>query len=254
MIYLSDIKDPVIKKYMSEECGNVFSVRVKSLIKAYGGYERLIDIWYQKNRFDNVSAYIVKYSGEFIADILDFADTEEITDMCSLAGGAVLLCKAENENFCSGIVMKLEKSADIACNYKVADDVNLKDYYALLKSRSNSEFSVNEFKDFYVDLNHKIRKSCAAIKGIYQSGGVLVSGCTASAIYGNSAVIAGVATKREFENRGLASYAVSELCKTLESSGICNIYLQRHKDKNYNFYHKIGFEDTGLFYQINLNP
>ena len=67
MIYLSDIKDPVIKKYMSEECGNVFSVRVKSLIKAYGGYERLIDIWYQKNRFDNVSAYIVKYSGEFIA-------------------------------------------------------------------------------------------------------------------------------------------------------------------------------------------
>lgn len=251
MIYLSNINDPVIKKYMSEECHDVFSVRVKSLIKAYGGYERLIDIWYQKNRFDNVIAYIVKYSGEFIADISDLADTEEITDMCSLAGGTVLLRKAESENFCSGIVMKLEKLTYTACNYKAADDVRLKDYYALLESRSNSGFSVNKFEDFYVDLNHRIRKGCAQVKGTYENN-MLVSCCAASAIYGNSAVIAGVATKREFEKRGLASYLVSDLCKTLESRGIYNIYLQRHKDKNYNFYNKIGFKDTGLFYQVNL--
>lgn len=252
MIYLSDINDSVIRKYMSEKCRNIFAVRVKSLIKAYGKYEDIIDIWYQKNKFDNVSAYIVKYSGEFIADISDLADTEEITDMCSLAGGAVLFCKEESEKLCSGIVMRLEKLHYNACNYKAVDGVRLKDYYSLLESRNNSGFSVCGFEDFYVDLNHRIRKGCAEVKGIYEND-MLVSCCAASAIYGNSAVIAGVVTRREFEKRGLASYLVSDLCKSLKSIGICNIYIQRHTDKNYNFYHKIGFEDKGLFKQVNLN-
>lgn len=251
MIYLSNTDDPVIRKYMSEECSNVFAVRVKSLIKAYGRYDGIIDIWYQKNEADSVSAYIVKYSGEFIADISDFADKDEITDMCCMAGGAVLMCRAENENQCSGVVMKLEKNTEFSCLCNAVDNVSLRDYYILIESRNSDGFSVQDFESFYVDLNHRIRKDCAKVKGIYKDG-TLISCCAAVAIYGNSAVIAGVATRREYEKRGFASYAVSELCKTLAESSIFNIYLQRHKDRNYNFYNKIGFEDTDFFRQILL--
>ena len=90
MITLSDINDKIIADYLTEQSYSLYSVRIKALLKAYGGYKGLIDVWYQIK--DNVTAYIVRYGGEFIADLLPGADVEEIINLCKMAGGTALLC------------------------------------------------------------------------------------------------------------------------------------------------------------------
>lgn len=251
MIFLSNINDKIISEYVNLASDNLFAVRVKGLLKAYGNYPHLCDVWYQHNE-KKITAYIVRYGGDFIADIYNDADINEIVDLCKMAGGTKLLCKKLNLKSETGIIMKLS-SILIQNNsdYSFSEDVNLQEYYGILKANQSSTFTVPNFEDFYVDLNHRLRKQAAKIIGCYQDG-ILVSCCVATAVCGASAVLAGVAALPNFRNKGYGTAIVVQMCKNLLSHDVQNIYLQRDKNENYNFYHAIGFKDIGEFCQINL--
>lgn len=62
----------------------------------------------------------------------------------------------------TGIIMKLS-SILIQNNsdYSFSEDVNLQEYYGILKANQSSTFTVPNFEDFYVDLNHRLRKQAA---------------------------------------------------------------------------------------------
>ncbi len=254
MIYLADYKNEIIQNYILQASKNPFATRVKGLLNAYGEYNGLCDVWYQLID-DDITAYIVRYGGEFIADIQNRADFEEIINMCRIAGGTVLLCKRINKGAIVGDVMKLfdikSNNAQPCCDYTFSDNVNLYEYYDILKANKSESFAVPEFEDFYVDLNHRLRKNTAYIIGLYNNG-KLISCSVATALDNTSAVIAGVATLPQYKKQGYGTAVVAELCKQLTYKSITDIFLQRDKNENLNFYKNIGFENISEFEQVLL--
>lgn len=248
MIYLANYSDEIIKNYISKESKNPFATRVKGLLNAYGEYNGLCDVWYQLIKY-KVTAYVVRYGGEFIADICSGADFEEILNMCSIAGGNILLCKKMNKDGMVGDVMKLFELHNYENNFEFSENVNLYDYYEVLKANKSESFIVPEFDDFYVDLNHRLRKNSAYILGLYKEGN-LISCCVATAVDKTSAVIAGVATLPKYKKMGFGTAVVTEFCKRLTYKNITDIFLQRDKNENQNFYKRIGFCNVSEFEQI----
>lgn len=262
MIYLADINHKITKEYLASNSKNPFAVRVKGLLNAYGNYPALYDFWYQSDDNKNITAYIIKYGGEFIVDIPCNSNIHlfnEIIDLCKMAGGICIMCK--KITFCNisnaetGIVMKLDyfkNGCEILTNFTLKKDVDLVDYYKVLQENNSDNFIVPKFEDFYVDLHHRLRKNSARILGLYNKA-ELISCCTATAVHNSSAVIAGVVTLPAHKGRGYGTITVTEMCKYLISEGINNIYLQRNINENYSFYKRIGFEDISEFQQITLS-
>lgn len=252
MIYLADYSSDIIQNYISQDSKNPFATRVKGLLNAYGEYNNLCDVWYQLTD-ENITAYIVRYGGEFIADIYSNADFEEILNMCRIAGGNVLLCKKVNMGGMVGDVMRLKElhncKSEIQNDFEFSEDVNLYDYYELLKANKSESFIVPEFEDFYVELNHRLRKNTAYILGLYKES-KLVSCCVATAVDKSSAVIAGVATLPQYKKQGYGTAVVTKLCQRLTYKNITDIFLQRDKNENLSFYKNIGFENISEFEQI----
>lgn len=256
MITLSDINDKIIADYLAEQSYSLYSVRIKALLKAYGGYKGLIDVWYQIK--DNVTAYIVRYGGEFIADLLPGADVEEIINLCKMAGGTALLCSPVYNEYNSilGAVMSvnpplLHSGSFCSADYSFTPEVNPTDYYSLLLQCNGAEFKAVSYEDFVADLSHRMRKDTAVLMGCYLDSR-LISCAAATAVYKGGAVIAGVATLPSYRKKGLATAVVTLLCKKLFRNGVEKIYLQRDKNKNYSLYNNIGFENIGDFQQVEL--
>ncbi len=251
MITLVSTKSESIQTYIGMPSENIFAVRIKSLILAYGQYDNLIDVWCQTDEQDTVTAYLLKYGNEIIADIIHLYDIAEIRNFCTMTGAKILLCRRiGSESYC-GTVMKLKKLQENMCQYPCSCEVDLREYYRLLDSNRSEHFAVPDFENFYVDLHHRLKKQCAEIMGVYFHGR-LISCCVATAVSGNSAVISAVATLPACQKQGFGTKAVYELCRQLINRGIDNIYLQRDKKKYFGFYHSIGFEDISEFEQTAL--
>ncbi|MEE0264245.1 MAG: GNAT family N-acetyltransferase [Acutalibacteraceae bacterium] len=252
MIYLAEYKSDIIQNYIMQASENPFATRVKGLLNAYGEYNGLCDVWYQLID-DRITAYVVRYGGEFIADIQSGADFEEIINMCRIAGGTALLCKRINMGGMVGDVMKLtdikSDNTQPCGDYTFSDNVNLYEYYDILKANKSESFAVPEFEDFYVDLNHRLRKNTAYAVGLY-SNEKLICCCVATALDKTSAVIAGVATLPQYKKRGYGTAVVTQLCRQLTNKNITDIFLQRDKNENLKFYKNIGFENISEFEQV----
>lgn len=261
MIYLADIDHEVTKKYIGSASENPFAVRVKGLLNAYGNYPALYNFWYQTDCKNNITAYIIRYGGEFIADISydsNIHQINEIIDLCKMAGGICIMCR--KTDFCdmpyseTGVVMKLrylKTKCDKLTEFKFSKDVNLADYYKVLQANNSHNFTIPSFEDFYVDLHHRLRKKSAIVLGMYDNCS-LISCCAATAVHNSSAVIAGVVTLPAYKRQGNGTSVVTEMCNGLINEGISNIYLQRNINENYSFYKRIGFEDISEFQQISL--
>lgn len=251
MIYLSNIKDTVAQNYSAEPSINPFSTRVKSLLTAYGDYPNLLDFWYQENDDNIITAYIVRYGGEFIADIMQDSDKDEILNLCKIAGGTVLMCKDILYSNNKGIVMKLGDLISRKVDITILDNVNLEEYYKIISQNASASFPLPNFDEYYVDLCHRLRKGTADIAGAYINN-QLISCCVATAIDNNSAVISGVATLPAYKRQGYATAVVTYMCNKLIKNCKENIYLQRAVNENYHLYNNIGFEDFSVFEQIIL--
>lgn len=250
MIYLSDINSAIAQKYLSELSTNPFSTRVKSLLLAYGSYPNLLDFWYQTDN-NITTAYIVRYGGEFIADILPQADVKELINFCKMSGGMVLMCKNIDYGDDSGIVMKLENLSNITTKIEATENISLDDCYEILLQNKSDTFPVPSYEDYYVDLNHRLRKNTAVVLGAFADNS-LVSCCFATAVDSNSAVLSSVATLPRYKSQGYGTAVVTAMCKKLIDNGKNTIFLQRAINENYSFYNKIGFEDFSVFEQILL--
>ena len=250
MIRLVGTENKIIQQYIHSQAENIFAVKIHSLIKAYGQYENLLDIWYQNDN-NKVTAYLLKYGSEMIADIVAECDITELLNFCRMTGAKAVLCKKISADGNLGTVMKLKCLRNNEYGYEVSQKVDLREYYRLLKSNQSEKFVVPDFEDFYVDLHHRLRKGCAKITGVYFQQ-KLVSGCIASAISGNSAIISAVSTLPEYKRQGFGTKAVYELCRSLQNKSVDDIYLQRDKNENEKFYHNSGFENIAEFMQIVL--
>ena len=77
MITLVGTENEIVQQYMHSPAKTVFAVRIQSLIRAYGKYHNLLDIWYQNDN-NKITAYLLKYGSEMIADIVAECDIDEL--------------------------------------------------------------------------------------------------------------------------------------------------------------------------------
>lgn len=103
-----------------------------------------------------------------------------------------------------------------------------------------------DFTLWYPDFTRRLNGGVA--KGVYLTcSNTVVSCAVCPALWGESAVIGGVATHKEYGNKGYGSLCVKALVNLLFKCNVKNIYLWC-SNENCGFYEKIGFCKIGNIY------
>ena len=104
------------------------------------------------------------------------------------------------------------------------------------------DYSSADFESWYVDISHRIRHGAAKAVTLNINGEIISSGIFSS-IYNNDAILTAVSTQSEFRRMGYASALVSAMVCDIKGK----VYLMRDKNKNEEFYKKLGFENIGYW-------
>lgn len=220
---------------------DIYSVRILSLLNAYGCKYPFAQFYRQIDDDDNVTSIIssldkdvtVSFDGEI-------ADKDELTQFLHIIGFASVLCDEGlqmNSLFDSGVVMKSGKKIEIPCDYTEIDE-----YPYLFDLYNFVDYDGNSFESWYVDISHRIRHGAAKAVTL-NINEEIISSAIFSSIYKNDAIITAVKTNPEFRKMGYGSALVSAMC--CDISG--DVYLMREKNKNESFYKKLGFENIGIW-------
>ncbi len=223
----------------SFEYKDIFSVKILSLLKAYGTKYPFVRFYAQKNDEGTVTAILSVLDGDItLSFALSLADTDELREFISVIGFNTLLCNGLfkfNAKFESGVIMESSKKAEFMCNYTEVDE-----YPYLFDLYNFVDYDGIDFESWYVDINHRIRHNCAKAVTL-NINDEIISSAILSSIYNNDAVITAVQTKPEFRNSGYGSALVSAMCCDVKGT----VYLMREENKNENFYKRLGFINTG---------
>lgn len=218
---------------------DIYSIRILSLLNAYGCKYPFARFYRQVNSCGKVSAILSVLDKDFTLSFdNEFADKDEIKEFLSVIGFETLLCDESlhiDVPYEYGVVMKTYKKIKTSCNY---DEVNKYNY--LLDLYNFIECDGNNFDSWYVDISHRIRHNSAKAFTLNVDNQI-VSSVILSSIYQNNAIITGVRTNPKFRKKGYGSALVSTIC----SNVVGDVYLMREKDKNESFYKKLGFENIG---------
>lgn len=217
---------------------DLFSVKIFSLLEAYGTKYPFIRFYAQKNN-DDVTAVICILDNDItLSYIKNVADIEELAEFMCVMGFSTLLCDDEfvfDRDYESGVVMSGSKKIEIACDY-----TNVDEYPYLFDLFNFVDYSNVDFESWYVDISHRIRHGCSKAVTL-NIDGEIISSAIFSAIYGNDAVLTAVQTKPKFRKSGYASALVSAMCCDVTGT----VYLMREDNKNESFYKKLFFKNTG---------
>lgn len=217
---------------------DIYSVRILSLLSAYGCKYSFARFYMQTDESGKITAILSSLDGNMTVSFTDAADKNEISDFSAAIGFATLLCDESLEldsAFESGEVMKSFKKMEVPCAFSQLDE-----YPDLFELYNFIDYGETDFASWYVDINHRIRHNAAKAFSLKNGDGI-ISTAVLSSIYKNSAVLTGVRTKPEYRRGGYASALVSAVC-----CGFCgDIYLMRESGKNERFYKKLGFENIG---------
>lgn len=104
----------------------------------------------------------------------------------------------------------------------------------------------NNFENWFPDFSKKIN-SFNAFATYLKANEKAVSVAISPAVFGNTAVIAGVQTLKEFRNKGYASECINALLNEFNNNKISKIYLWC-EEKNIEFYRKLSFKNIGKIY------
>ncbi len=114
--------------------------------------------------------------------------------------------------------------------------VNIREIYGLLEEAN----MVEEFEPFYLDMSHKLRHGTALACTEYRNGGL--AGCAVvSSISRKAAILSALAVRPQFRRQGIGGALVK---RTEECFPGKTLYVFREKEKNREFYKKMGYGKT----------
>lgn len=240
--------------YLKEQTDNSYASRIKALWLGYAAYPRLCEFWQQKNKQGELTAVISRCGGQCIIDIRKNADIDELSAFFRQIFYTTILCSAQQELRAEGkcfygSVMLFSFNSNIEkSKIEIANSINIKEYYNLLKLYESQSFPIPEFSGFYVDLNHKCRKQTAKLFGILKEN-ELVSACCAPAIESSSSIISGVVTLPECQGRGFARACVLHAANFF-AGGQKRVFLHISNPSLHSFYKSVGFNTVGKWKEI----
>lgn len=217
---------------------DIYSVRILSLLNAYGCKYPFVRFYRQVDENKNITAIISYLDNDVTVSFLSEANKGEITEFLTVVGYSSVLCDGAlsvSSDYESGIVMKSARCIEISMPY-----IRIDEYPPLFDLYNFIDYGESNFEAWYVDLNHRIRHNAAKAFTLNVNGEI-ISSAIFSSIYENNSVLTGVQTKPEFRRMGYGSALVSAMC--CDFGG--NVYLMRESERNEAFYKKLGFENTG---------
>lgn len=216
---------------------DLYSVRIMSLINAYGtGYD-FATFYKQINNEGKITAIISKLDGDITVSDCD-NDFYELARFIDTIGYSTCLCSGitdYNRPYDEGVIMSTRKKAEIIMPY-----VEIDEFPKLMDIYNYDDYDNADFEAWYVDASHRIRHNCAKAYSLNINGEIVSSGIFSS-IYNNDAVLTAVHTVPEFRLMGYGSALVSHMICDIKGT----VYLMRESGKNEQFYKKLGFENTG---------
>lgn len=227
-----------ISQFNEYDLIDIYSIRILSLAKSYGCNYSFARFYRQLNDDNNVTAILSFLDRDVTLSFKNEADKDEIIEFLDVIGFDTLLCDDSFDlsiDYEDGCVMSFDKKDNIDCQYY---EINC--YSELLKLYNFINHSDNNFDDWYVDINHRIRhKTSKAIATKIDDK--IISSAILSSIYNDSAILTGVETDENYRRKGYASNLVSSICNEVNGK----VYLMREKNKNESFYKKLGFKNIG---------
>lgn len=228
--------------------GNPFGCRIYSLYKCYDYNLPFVDFWLQVK--DNVCVSAIGRLGtQFIVQLTDLSDLEEISSFLRVAGATSVLCDnkytlelyPQNDN--TGAILKFfGEPYEIEEDYQICIPT-IKEAYELLVLCKEEGFEAPDYESFNLDVSHKLRHNAIRLVGLRENG-ILKSVAMTVAETENDAVLGAVASHPDCRQKGYGSFLVKSLTnKLLEENK--SIYLHRAIDKNISFYSNLGYKVQG---------
>lgn len=234
-----------------------FRCKIVSLFNLYFNIGMFSGFWIQYNESNHVTSIICKFYATLIICAESNADFEELKSFIKNIGAECVLCGKNvacyfNDKFRDyGYIMKYSSSIirypELGCELKSITEI--KPIYDFLNSEPDSGFSNVDFESFYVDVSHRIRHNGSRIKGIYEYE-KLVSCAFTTYETSNCAIIGAVLVKSEYRNMGYGSKTVQKFIEILLRENK-QVYIFREKNKNEQFYKKIGFKNYDKWFEFN---
>ncbi len=218
---------------------DIYSIRILSLLKAYGTSYDFASFYKQTDDNGNITAIISRLDSDLTISYQN-ADHNELIEFIDAIGYSSCLCSGldgYHQKCDDGIIMKTVKKAEISIAY-----VEIDEYPRLMDLFDFENYESAQFESWYVDVSHRIRHNCAKAYAL-KVNDEIISSAIFSSIYNNDAILTSVQTLPEFRRMGYGSMLVSEMIGDIRGS----VYLMREKDKNESFYKKLGFENTGIW-------
>lgn len=229
-----------ISEFTDYKQKDIYSIRIMSLLDAYGtGYDFAV-FYKQTDENNNITSIISKLDGDYTLSSCEDADFEELKDFFLTLGYNSVLSDGRfyiNDNFDWGTVMSAVNKTELHRSYTTLDC-----YPKLMDLFNIEDYDRADFESWYVDLSHRIRHGCSRAYALNANGEMVSSGIFSS-ILGEDAILSSVRTVPQFRNLGYGSVLVSEMMCDIK--GI--VYLMREKNKNENFYSKLGFKNIGTW-------
>lgn len=219
------------------EQADLFSVRIKSLLKAYGTGYNFVEFYKQLDSNGVITAIMSRLDSDLTLSHR-CADMQELVWFIEALHCSSLLT---DENFDYpkvfeyGIIMFSDKKAELP-----DVDAAVDEYPKLMDLFDFQNYERVDFESWYVDLSHRIRHGCAAAASL-NIDGLIVSSGIFSSIYNGSAVLISVLTRPEFRGRGFGRYLVTNLMCRVPG----RVFLMREQNKNEEFYSRCGFKNCG---------
>lgn len=216
---------------------DIFSVRVLSLAKAYGFSYDFVSFYCQVLN-DEVTAVISYLETDITVSSQSFADKEEIVQFIKMKPFTSVLTDDTFDlgfDFDYGEIMKTSSKFEFENSfYKIDMYPNLTDLFDFIS------YEKQDFSAWYVDLSHRIRHGCAKAYAL-KIKDEIISSAIFSFIYQDNAILTSVKTEGAFRKMGYASVLISKMLCDFNGT----VYLMRDKERNENFYKKLGFENIG---------
>lgn len=218
---------------------DIYSIRILSLLKAYGTSYDFASFYKQTDDQGNITAIISRLDSDLTISYLN-ADHTELIEFIEVIGYSSCLCnglEGYQRQYDEGIIMKTIKKAEMSIPY-----VEIDEYPRLMDLFDFDNYESAQFESWYVDVSHRIRHNCAKAYAL-KVNDEIISSAIFSSIYNDNAILTSVQTQPEFRKMGYGSMLVSEMIGDIRGT----VYLMREKDKNESFYKKLGFENTGIW-------
>lgn len=228
------------EKFDGYEKTDIFSVRILSLLGAYGCKYPFARFYRQINDNGRITAILSVLDKDITVSFDEAADLDELAKFALAIGYDSVLCAElpiKSAFYESGAIMLSEKTVEISNNSGEIDEFpNLFDLYNFIG------YGANNFDAWYVDINHRIRHGFAKAFTLSMNG-EFASSAIFSAIHNKNAILTAVRTRPELRGRGYASALISSICSNFGGT----VYLMREDGKNEKFYKKLGFINAGTW-------